>query len=105
VDILESNLAGYVWRKWSVAADTHFALLLAPGGGESMKCPLLLVQDIQMHDNQLTDVSDCLQAECAWWNSFSQVCSLVKITDLLRDIALAAESVSEKIPHEAQFRK
>lgn len=53
-----------------------------------MKCPILVVEDIRCHDNQLTDTSDCIKEECAWFEPEFNKCAVRHLNATLSLIEL-----------------
>lgn len=70
-----------------------------------MKCPLLIIEDIRWHDNQLTDTSDCLEEECAWWIKDLQRCCVLDTALCLNILNDHLSDLVEEMPLAGEFTK
>ena len=70
-----------------------------------MKCPL--------SNSMVTDKSgeleftfrDCLKEECAWWDTEEQSCDPSGLRHHLKSLIAQLWVLTEKMPHEEQFRR
>lgn len=63
-----------------------------------MKCPLLLFEQYTTFDKIGTNVADCLQEKCAWWDENGSRCAILEISRELCALGNTLGRVNSKIP-------
>lgn len=63
-----------------------------------MKCPIFIRDDTRAQLGEETEIGDCIQAGCAWWDQTFQRCDPTGLIQLLRNIS----SISTEIHKELQ---
>ena len=54
-----------------------------------MKCPLLGVKRAWKGDTEISETTDCLREECAWWNPTEAYCRIAGIDMSLKNLTMA----------------
>ena len=70
-----------------------------------MKCPLLCLGKLAVGEITQDTLSDCLEKECAWYDSIIQTCILYSLHADLAYLGARLKELVDKMPHEEQFRK
>jgi len=50
-----------------------------------MKCPLFIMDDVQVQIGEETEIGDCIK-DCAWWDKEYKECAILSIARYLRNI-------------------
>ena len=58
-----------------------------------MRCPILVMGRMNSSDPRDISYTDCLQAECAWWEVKGGRCCIPQLGRFLQDIARVIDSV------------
>lgn len=70
-----------------------------------MKCPLpIIVLDVDSFP-PAEKYRECLQGECAWWDSTYERCDPTGLSHTLERLTDVLSEVERRMPHEEQFRK
>ena len=70
-----------------------------------MKCPLLKVRRSWLGNQETITATDCLKADCAWWDKTRDQCIIKTAGNGIMGIMTDTMAIREKMPHEGQFRK
>jgi len=70
-----------------------------------MKCPVLRHAEMSSGTPYLTEGSDCLKEECAWWDGRFSQCIIFTSAEALYNLRNDIKDIKDKMPHEGQFRK
>jgi len=62
-----------------------------------MKCPLLTAAKWAVGEIVLDTESDCLQAECAWWDTTGGACAIKGIRHSLRTLCVEANTIAKEL--------
>lgn len=70
-----------------------------------MKCPLLLPLIYQLGGLPDGIEDECKREECAWWAGGEKACAVLVLAAYLAGAVVAIGVLTDKMPHEAQFRR
>lgn len=60
-----------------------------------MKCPLSIIPIPIARGGFVSDIVDCLQEECAWWDGHGGFCAILKITRHLESLKIDADNIAK----------
>jgi|GEM_PF-2262590 len=70
-----------------------------------MKCPILAPTPDETRLGKLWDAVDCLKEECAVWDKAYDRCGILSMGIGLDMVDKRLYDLTQKMPHEGQFRK
>jgi hypothetical protein len=69
-----------------------------------MKCPLFILNDRRAQLGEETEIGDCIEAECAWYDDNVEECAVKSLPRIMAAIGNTIGELVKKIPKEFQFR-
>lgn len=69
-----------------------------------MKCPMRIFVVRCGEETGTGYMPDCLKEGCAWWNKFTDECSIYMLALETNALRAAIQDIKDKMPHEGQFR-
>jgi len=70
-----------------------------------MKCPIFRHAEMSLGTPYLTEGSDCLKEECAWWYKNNERCAVLTLAQGQVYLHKVLLSIENKMPHAGQFLK
>jgi len=68
-----------------------------------MKCGMTLKAMFYTGPGVITNGSDCIETECAWWDAGLEICSVLAQQEAISLIAGTLLSIERAMPKEGQF--